>query len=267
MIYLERTPSPVLRPWIRSLWYCRHPQAVQGRERVLPNGCIQVVISLARSYLTSCGEDGAVEGRLPHAIIVGARGRYEVVDITDMSELAGIVIAPGGFTRLFRERADLFFEQSVALDQVWPERGLIERLCEAPTPAWKLKALDLLLQQRIAGGIDRKPLVDGAIRLLGCPGAGVAECARQAGVSIRHLSQVFREEVGIQPKAWWRIQRFQAAIKDLYRGADLPWAELALQCGYYDQSHFINEFRAFSGINPTTYMQLRGPWQNHVPLL
>jgi AraC-like DNA-binding protein len=77
---------------------------------------------------------------------------------------------------------------------------------------------------------------------------------------------VFREEVGIQPKAWWRIQRFQAAIKDLYRGADLPWAELALQCGYYDQSHFINEFRAFSGINPTTYVQLRGPWQNHVPL-
>ena len=47
----------------------------------------------------------------------------------------------------------------------------------------------------------------------------------------------------------------------------MPWAELALRCGYYDQSHFANDFRAFSGINPTTYSAHRGPWQNHVPIL
>lgn len=267
MIYLEQAPSPTLRPWIRSLWYCRMPRATRGRERVLPNGCIQVLVNLARNYLTECTEDGSVERRLPHAIIVGARSRFEVIDTADMAELAGIVIAPGGFARLFRERADLFFEQSVALDQVWSEKRLIERLCEAPTPACKLRILDLLLQQEIGDGMRRKPLVDVAIRLLGCGGVGVAECARQAGVSERRLSQVFREEVGITPKAWRRVQRFQAAIKDLYAGADLPWAELALQCGYYDQSHFTNEFRSFSGINPTTYSRLRGPWQNHVPLL
>jgi len=114
--------------------------------------------------------------------------------------------------------------------------------------------------------MSRTPLVDVAIRLLGHRGLSVAECARQAGVSERRLSQVFREEVGLKPKMWWRIQRFQAATRDLYAGADLRWAELALQCGYYDQSHFINDFRSFSGINPGTYSQLRGRWQNHVAL-
>jgi AraC-like DNA-binding protein len=248
------------------LWYCRIPQTSQGRERVLPNGCIQIVVNLARDYLTGCSEDGAVERQLAHAIIAGARARFEVIDTADMAELVGVVIAPGGFAKLFRERADLLYEQSVALDGVWPERELTERLCEAPSPAQKLSTLDVLLQRRVCERMSRTPLVDVAIRLLGHRGLSVAECARQAGVSERRLSQVFREEVGLQPKMWWRIQRFQAATSDLYAGADLRWAELALQCGYYDQSHFINDFRSFSGINPGTYSQLRGRWQNHVAL-
>jgi AraC-like DNA-binding protein len=77
---------------------------------------------------------------------------------------------------------------------------------------------------------------------------------------------VFREHVGIAPKMWCRIRRFQAALQALHTGVDVPWAELALRCGYYDQSHFANDFQAFSGINPTTYSSSRGPWQNHVPI-
>ena len=56
--------------------------------------------------------------------MVGARGRYEVIDTSDLAELAGIIIRPGGFARLFRERADLFFEQSISLDSVWREPAL-----------------------------------------------------------------------------------------------------------------------------------------------
>lgn len=52
MIYLERAPSPILRPWVRSLWYCRVPGAPSAREKVLPNGCIQIVFNLSRDFLT-----------------------------------------------------------------------------------------------------------------------------------------------------------------------------------------------------------------------
>jgi AraC-like DNA-binding protein len=97
-------------------------------------------------------------------------------------------------------------------------------------------------------------------------GFSVAECAKSVGVSERRLSQVFREHVGIAPKLWRRIRRFQAAVQTLHKGLDVPWVELALRCGYYDQSHFANDFRAFSGINPTTYSASRGHWQNHVPI-
>lgn len=102
MIFLQRSPGHLLRPWIRALWYCRAPRRARQRERVLPNGCIQIVINLSRDFLTDCGEDGAATLRLPRSIIVGARTRYGVVDTADMDELAGIVVRPGGFAGLFR---------------------------------------------------------------------------------------------------------------------------------------------------------------------
>jgi AraC-like DNA-binding protein len=53
-------------------------------------------------------------------------------------------------------------------------------------------------------------------------------------------------------------------VRQLHAGTDLKWAELALECGFYDQSHFANEFRAFSGIDATTYSALRTQFTNHI---
>jgi len=267
MLYLQQTPSAALIPWVRSLWYCRAPGAAYGRERVLPNGCLQIVLNLCGDALTDCGEDGKITERLPSAIIAGARARFEVIDTSDLEELAGIVIRPGGFARLFRERADLLFEQSIALDRIWREPRLADALREASTPAGKLQILESLLVGLLREGMRRSELVDHAIYLFRRRSMSVAACASSIGVSERRLSQVFREEVGLGPKTWCRIHRFQAATRALHAGVDMPWAELALRCGYYDQSHFANDFRAFSGIDPTTYSANRGPWRNHVPIL
>jgi len=114
---------------------------------------------------------------------------------------------------------------------------------------------------------DRSQLVDHAIHLFRGKGLRVTACARSIGVSERRLSQVFREEVGMTPKLWCRIKRFQAVTKSLYVGVDIPWADLALDCGYCNQSHFSHELRAFSGIDPTTYSAHTGRWQNHISVV
>ncbi len=262
MVYFERAPAPVLRPWIRSLWYCCAPSVNHSHERVLPNGCMQIVLNLARDFLTNCSDD-LLESRLPPVIVVGARQCYETIATKDLAEVAGIVVEPGGFAGLFRERADLIFQRSIAADDLW--RGFsLDQILEARTPASKLNTLERLLQGSVGEPAKRSDLVDGALQFLKMPNRSVRECAKSEAVSERRLSQIFREQVGISPKAWCRIQRFQIAVKDLHRGTEVSWADLALRCGYYDQSHFINDFRAFSGINPTTYSSLRGHWQNHV---
>jgi AraC-like DNA-binding protein len=53
-------------------------------------------------------------------------------------------------------------------------------------------------------------------------------------------------------------------VRIIHSGADVRWAELSLDCGFYDQAHFANEFRAFSGVDATTYSSLRTQWANHI---
>jgi len=224
-------------------------------------------VSLTRSSLTDCGADGTATSAIPRAIVVGARGRYEVIDTSDLDELVGIAFRAGGFARVFRERADLFFEQSIELDGVWPSAEILERVSAAATPAEKLVILDSLLCERLDPKARRCATVEQALHLFRGKELRIGECARAIGLSERRLSQVFREEVGVGPKMWCRIRRFQFAVTALHQGAEVPWAELALACGYYDQSHFANDFRAFSGIDPSTYSALRSRWHNHVPML
>jgi AraC-like DNA-binding protein len=236
------------------------------RERVLPNGCMQIVFNLSSDHITDCGEDGTAHNKYSQAILVGVRDRYQIVDSADMEEAAGVVILPGGFTGLFRERADLLFQRVIALEDIWQGPRVFDHLGNALTPRQKLTRLDGLLAAMAGKKSQRAEAADHALYLLGVKHLSIAACARSMGISERRLSQVFREEVGASPKLWARIQRFQAVTQALHAGAGIPWVELALNCGYYDQSHFANDFRAFSGLDASAYSKNVDQWQNHVPL-
>jgi methylphosphotriester-DNA--protein-cysteine methyltransferase len=72
-------------------------------------------------------------------------------------------------------------------------------------------------------------------------------------MSHRHFIEVFQARVGTTPKLFQRLRRFQRALPLAQAGSDPDWAQLALQVGYYDQSHLIRDFLAFSGLTPANY--------------
>ena len=270
MLFLERIPAAPLNEFIRSLWYARAGNVAHERERILPTGCTQVILNLARDFLLDCPENRP--GRpIPHSLVVGARSVYEIVDTSDMAELIGIVFSPGGFCPFASDAAHHFSNQTVALDSIWTldTQSLRDRLREIQSPQARLQSLEHFLAVRFTSRLERRqrpPQIQFALRYFAHNPhiASVRETARQIGWSERRLSQVFREEVGFTPKVWCRIQRFQHAVRQLHSGVDIRWAELALDCGYYDQSHFANEFRAFSGVDITTYSARRTKWANHI---
>lgn len=272
MLYLERIPDAPLNQYIRSLWYAQAGNVAHRRERVLPTGCTQVIVNLARDFLLDCPE-GRPDQRMPPALVVGARSVYEIVDSSDMADLIGIVFAPGGFVHFASDAAHFFSNQNVALCSVWGSRAdrLRDHLRELPTPESRLECFEQFLRHQFLPQLTRASSSrSGEINFAllyfeRTPNiTSVREAARQIGWSERRFSQVFREEVGLAPKVWCRIQRFQRAVRQLHAGADIRWAELALDCGYYDQSHFANEFRAFSGVDATTYTARRTLWANHI---
>jgi AraC-like DNA-binding protein len=270
VLYLERIPVAPLAPIIRTLWYAQASDVSHTRERILPSGCVQIILNLARDFVLDCPE-GCPDLHRPPALVVGARSMYEIVDTSDMADLIGLVFSPGGFPLFASDAAHQFSNQTVALESIWGSdtQVLRDHLREISSPQGRLSCLEEFLSRRFRSQVDRRPRapqVQFALRYFAHnPSiASVHETARQIGWSERRFSQVFREEVGLTPKVWCCIQRFQQAVRQLHAGADIRWAELALDCGYYDQSHFANEFRAFSGVDATTYSARRTVWANHI---
>ena len=267
VIYLEHRPEAQLLPWVRMLWYVRAPEAV-GRERVLPNGDVQIVINLAREHCAGCRE-GEAEFKQAPALLVGTQRCYSVIDSTDLKEMVGVVFRPGGIRRFVAEPADEFRFAETALEDVWGGVALLrERLLEASDVVAKFAVLEqeLAVRLRVEEVHPGFLLAMRELRAASQRGTNVSvsEMSRVTGYSTRRLGQLFGEEIGVGPKMFARILRFQRAVKRLHRGSEMRWDALALECGYGDQSHFANDFREFSGVNPTTYTRTVGIWGNHI---
>ena len=273
MDYLQRTPHPALAPYIKLFWYCRDPHAPQGRQMILPTGHLQVVISLTEEQLSDCSKGiNALSEPQSYSVLVGIQSRYQIINTADLAHLIGILFHPGGTAPFFADCTHLFTNLETSLEDIWggAANGLRDSLREASTPEAKFDRLETALLARLGRSRtgERHPLIDFALNTLeASPGSvTVAELARTAGLSPRRLSQLFAERVGVSPKLYCRILRFQQAVQQLHRGVDVPWSDLALACGYYDQSHFANDFRAFSGLSPTSYSTATRPWSNHIEL-
>ncbi|HEU0297642.1 MAG TPA: AraC family transcriptional regulator, partial [Anaerolineales bacterium] len=70
----------------------------------------------------------------------------------------------------------------------------------------------------------------------------------------------------VAPKQYLKIMRFQKAILEIEKGTTMHWSEIALQNGFYDQAHFIHEFRAFSGFTPGEYIKRKSSLLNYIPV-
>ena len=114
--------------------------------------------------------------------------------------------------------------------------------------------------------MERHRAVNYALVRLGAEHAPVAELSDEIGISSRRLVDVFSQQVGLTPKLFARVQRFQNVIQNLPPEQDVDWTDVALGCGYYDQAHFIHDFRSFSGLSPSTYLKYRTRHTNHVPI-
>jgi AraC-like DNA-binding protein len=171
------------------------------------------------------------------------------------------------------DRADLISNRSVPLDQIWcgATDDLRSHMLQAPSPESRLQIIEnhlaaLLSNRSTHGVLALHPAVKFALEQFGRESnhVSIAAVAQHSGWSERRFSQVFREQIGFTPKVWHRLQRFRRAVGQLRAGVEVPWAQVAIECGFYDQAHLANEFRAFSGIDLTTYTAMAHRlWANH----
>jgi AraC-like DNA-binding protein len=208
--------------------------------------------------------------RFPRAILAGARSRPMEIPSGRISSVIGIHFRPGGAFPFLGMPAREVQDHTLPLEAIWGRSALEleERLLHAHDAAARFRLLEAALRARACSPLERHPAVGFALRAFqGTPHlVSVADVTDRVGLSSRRLGQLFADEVGLAPKLFSRIQRFQRALRAIRRGSSPDWAELALSCGYYDQAHFNHDFREFSGMRPTAYLRHQSEHVNHVPL-
>jgi AraC-like DNA-binding protein len=159
----------------------------------------------------------------------------------------------------------------VPLDEIWG-RARTARLREQLLTSRTLDAMLDVLDAALCESWTRRtlhPAVGYALGVFdrGPDATSVAAVTQRVGLSAKRFIERFKAEDGIKPKRYCRVHRFQRAITEMDRSRQVDWTSVALDCGYFDQAHFIRDFREFSGITPTAYEAARTPFHNHVKFI
>ena len=253
MRHATHPPAPPLDAFVENLW-ALHDAPPHARERIVPSGTLELVINLAEDEIRVYHANAVA--RYSGVVVSGAYRRSFVVDTREHASLVGVHFRPGGASSFLGARADALSDGHVALADLWSPREasrLREQLCEAPSTAHRFRLLEDALRAHFVP-TSRRRVVEVALELFSRGEISVGEAARRVGLSHRHFIDVFAAEVGMAPKRFLRIQRFQRAFAQIGR---LGQARLALTCGYFDQSHLIRDFSDLAGITPAEYARLR----------
>lgn len=270
MVYLTHTPSYPLSQFVESFWYGENaPDHVF--ERLLPNGDTDIVINLRDATLRIYDPSNLITPRcFIGPVLSGPHSRYYVIDTSQQSSLIGIQFRPGGAYPLIGDSPEQLHNRQVALEDLWGKSAteLQTRLMDAPTHEMRFRILEDALLNRLKRTLVPHPAVAlGVSVFTNYHGASsIAIVAERAGLSSRRFIELFRREVGLPPKIFCRILRFQHAIRSLSASAIPDFARVAYECGYYDQSHLIRDFKTFADLTPTAYLASQGVHYNHVKL-
>ena len=273
-LYRTYIPGPPLADFVSLFWLYEGYELPHAKERVLPDGSMELVINLREDMIRVYDRQNTDQFQtLRGCVISGAHAEFFVIDTASQASIMGIHFKAGGAFPFFKLPAEELHDAHVSLDTLWGARAddLRDRLLEADSAETRFRILEQSLLAQAAGRLVRHPAVTFGLKAFqGMPlhanTRTVSEVTEQIGLSPRRFIQVFSEEVGLTPKLFCRVRRFQEVLGLIGRGQRVNWTQIALTCGYYDQAHFIHDFRSFSGLNPRAYLRQRGEHLNHVPL-
>ena len=277
MLYLTYAPGPPINEFVDYFWLFEGGQAPR-KERIVPSGTSELVINLRDDEIRIHHPAHSKQHiRLSGAVLSGTYSSILVVDASQHESMLGVHFKPGGAFPFLGAIASELTDAHADLADLWgrPANRLRERLCDAVAPRDRFQIMEQVLIDRLRRLPTGRRMIVAALDAFGPfgTGASVRDVARHVGLCQRRFSKLFAVQVGLTPKVFCRILRFQL-VRTLADQVDKPdWVQIASTCGYFDQSHLINDFQEFSGFSPTQYLRRLRPNQkdgrlksHHVPL-
>jgi AraC-like DNA-binding protein len=255
MRYREFEPSPALRPFVVCYWILEgRGDPSDAPQPVFPDGHPELVLHYGDGFSHL---DARARTRQPRAALVGQTESALYLLHGRSVGVLGVRLKPSGLALLTKAPANEFSAQVVALRSAIGPVGdaLLNAVGEANGDAARIGHLERFLKTR-ARKVDRRDgPIEAAVNLIRRRGGIVPidALAQYTSMSTRQLHRTFVSRVGLSPKQYARVVRLQSALGMLEQGSSIT--NVAMACGYYDHPHFAHEFRRFSGLTPTEFVQ------------
>jgi AraC-like DNA-binding protein len=273
----HRSAAEALRSHARGYFGSEGFIPMALRERHLPVAGVALIINFADPHRLIERDEGDM-GWGQRAWVAGLQTRPRVSEATGAREFLAVSLTPTGAWRLLRTPMDVLTDRVVDLEDIDPvfARRLVARVSTAPSWQARFEGLDDVFLERFAAEPAVPTVAPMLIQQLSTGAGDIGRLAAEIGRSHRWLIARFRAEVGLPPKTMARLLRFNRALAAINKtrrlnwsdgkpyleslepaepGEAPPWPDLALDCGYYDQAHFINEFRTFAGATPSAFLR------------
>ena len=249
--FLRLAPSADLADHVENIWFMRGrgPGAMPEGHRILPDGCMEFVFQLGDPFWER-RPDGTWRLQ-PHLLLVGQMERRVDVKPRGVIHTVGVHFRPAGLAAFVSGDLSRFTNRILSLGEVLhADPGpLVARLKSARGPEGKAVQIEAFLRERRLTG---DPAMARAAERLSADAApaDLEVLARRFRLSDRQFRRRFEAAVGLGPKLFARLVRFQRVFEQRREHDARVWSRVALECGYYDQAHFNRDFRAFTGVKP-----------------
>ncbi|MBX2993162.1 MAG: AraC family transcriptional regulator [Bacteroidetes bacterium] len=271
MIFHTVVPKPPLETFIERFIYYTDYQPDHAIDRFLPDGNVEIIIDLTETPKSIY--DNLTLKEIQICKGCWASGvRTEPISIPSGKDSAMFIIAfkKGMAFPFFPLPMNEVSNHVVQADILWKDffADLRDALLAESVPARRFAVAATFLERQFHSRLNVNPCVAYAVgRIVENPSQiSMNILTQEIGYSQKHFIQMFKQAVGVAPKAYLTIMRFQRVIQEIERRRNIDWSQLALDTGYYDQAHFIHDFKRFSGFTPDEYMARKNGQLNYVPV-
>ncbi|MFZ1304628.1 MAG: helix-turn-helix domain-containing protein [Ferruginibacter sp.] len=269
MVFQVHIPAFPLNQFIESFIYYRDYNPVHSVDRFLPDGNVNIIFDLTDYPKHIYDNETLKEIQACRNVwFSGIRNKYITIPSGKDSEMFIINFHKGRsypFVQMpLYELTDSVVDAELVLTN--DILDMREMILASSLLAQKFYVAENYLLKKFRDKLIVNPFIEFAVNsIISSPNQmSIEEIAGKVGYSQKHLIKLFKDNVGLTPKGFLKVIRFQKAIEEIAAAKQINWTGIAYECGYYDQAHFINDFKTFSGFTPEEYLQKQYEHLNYI---
>jgi len=262
--YHEYGPHSILQDTVKCFWIHEGTYPSEETQDITPDGCVELIFSFGDPYVLLTTTPPTP---FPAAVIVGFQNKTIPILLHGTVQVVAARLFAWGAFALLQNHVNSLTNAVTALGADWTSLiGVLKSHVALGRYEQAATALEeFLIQRALLQTYDLKLIQTAAKLLQHTKGEyRIAELADYCQMSVRQLERGFQQVIGTTPKTFARTLRFQEAQRRLMLDPEIELTRLAYQCGYFDQAHFIKDFKAFAGKTPTESAQEMRAWQEIV---